>query len=190
VAIGKPILDKSSQDQKRSTTQILTLSDPKIRGQEPIPPSKRAHNPLYEKRGWSDQAHSRPPLRGPGGWVGDWYLWHAPDGLRARAATGLGCMQAGAEKLGVIVASYASTIIGVERRLALDKPVARSRQGITGDIARIKNSLRPFLQPATTCDPSEGPVRVARPIPWRAAAPPWPDCGERDSQVASVISRT
>ncbi len=20
------------------------------------------------------------PLRGPGGWVGDWYLWRAPDG--------------------------------------------------------------------------------------------------------------
>jgi len=31
---------------------------------------------------------------GPGGWGGDWYVWHAPDGLRARAATGLGCMQA------------------------------------------------------------------------------------------------
>ncbi len=35
---------------------------------------------------------------------GDWYVWHAPDGLRARAATALGCMQAGAEKLGVIEA--------------------------------------------------------------------------------------
>src|SRR5208337_703956 len=32
--------------------------------------------------------------RGPGGWGGDWYVWHAPDGLRAIAATGLGCMQA------------------------------------------------------------------------------------------------
>jgi len=53
------------------------------------------------------------PLRGPGGWGGDWYVWHAPDGLRARAATGLGCMQAGAGKLGVIEASYASAIIGV-----------------------------------------------------------------------------
>src|SRR5208337_1275658 len=50
---------------------------------------------------------------GPGGWGGDWYVWHAPEGLRARAATGLGCMQAGAEKLGVIEASYASAIIGV-----------------------------------------------------------------------------
>src|SRR5208283_3372282 len=47
-------------------------------------------------------------------WLGgDWYVWHAPDGLRARAATGLGCMQAGAGKLGVIEASYASAIIGV-----------------------------------------------------------------------------
>ena len=43
---------------------------------------------------------------------GDWYVWHAPDGLRARAATGLGCMQRD-EKLGVIEASYASAIIGV-----------------------------------------------------------------------------
>src|SRR5271157_1266068 len=63
--------------------------------------------------GWADKAESHPPLRGPGGWGGDWYAWHAPDGLRARAATGLGCMQAGTEKLGVIEASYASAIIGV-----------------------------------------------------------------------------
>jgi hypothetical protein len=41
-------------------------SDPKIRGKEPKTLSKRAHNPLYEKRGWADQADSRPPLRGPG----------------------------------------------------------------------------------------------------------------------------
>src|SRR5208337_2460361 len=54
-----------------------------------------------------------PNSIGPGGWGGDWYVWHAPDGLRARAATRLGCMQAGAEKLGVIEASYASAIIGV-----------------------------------------------------------------------------
>jgi len=47
-------------------------------------------------------------------WLGgDWYVWHAPDGPRARAATALGCVQAGAEKLGVIEASYASAIIGV-----------------------------------------------------------------------------
>ncbi len=40
---------------------------------------------------------------------------YAPDGprARARAATGLKCVQAGAEKLGVIEASYASAIIGV-----------------------------------------------------------------------------
>jgi len=38
VAIGKPILEGSSQGQKRSTTQILTLSDPKTL-------TKRAHNP-------------------------------------------------------------------------------------------------------------------------------------------------
>jgi hypothetical protein len=51
VAIGKPILEKSSQGQKRSTTQILTLSDPKIRGQEPKTLSKRAHNSLLEEAG-------------------------------------------------------------------------------------------------------------------------------------------
>ena len=45
MAIGKPILEESSQGQKRSTTQILTVSDPKIRGQEPKTLSKRAHNP-------------------------------------------------------------------------------------------------------------------------------------------------
>ena len=77
------------------------------------------------ERGWADKADSRPPLRGPGGWGGDWYLWHAPDGLRARAATGLGCVQAGAEKLGVIEASYASAIIGV-----VDRPLFR-REGTT-----------------------------------------------------------
>jgi len=44
-------------------------------------------------------------LLGPGGWGGDWYVWHAPEGLRAIAATALGCMQAGAEKLGVTEAS-------------------------------------------------------------------------------------
>ena len=54
-----------------------------------------------------------PNSIGPGGWGGDWYVWHAPDGPRARAATALGCVQAGAEKLGVIEASYASAIIGV-----------------------------------------------------------------------------
>ena len=48
-------------------------------------------------------------------WLGgDWYVWHAPDGLRARAATGLGYVQAGAQKLGVIEASYASAKIGEE----------------------------------------------------------------------------
>src|SRR5271166_1415285 len=75
------------------------------------PKQTRAQPPV--ERGWADKADSRPPLRGPGGWGGDWYVWHAPDGPRARAATALGCMQAGAKKLGVIEASYASTIIGV-----------------------------------------------------------------------------
>src|SRR5271157_3987011 len=99
-------------------TQILTLSDPKISGKEPKTLSKRAHNPPLKEAGLTKPtAHPRlrlwaRPLRGPGGWGGDWYVWHAPDGLRARAATGLGSMQAGAEKLGVIEASYACAIIG------------------------------------------------------------------------------
>ena len=40
------------------------------------------------------RANLEPNSIGPGGWGGDWYVWHAPDGLRARAATALGCMQA------------------------------------------------------------------------------------------------
>ena len=59
------------------------------------------------------QAETVPNTIGARWLGGDWYLWHAPDGLRARAATALGCVQAGAEKLGVLEASYASAIIGV-----------------------------------------------------------------------------
>ena len=55
MAIGKPILEKSSQCQKRSITQILTLSDPKIRGQEPKTLSKRAHNPLLKEAGLTNE---------------------------------------------------------------------------------------------------------------------------------------
>ena len=76
MAIGKPILEGSSQGQKRSTTQILTLSDPKTL-------SKRAHNPLLKEAGPTKPTAAVPWLGG------DWYVWHAPDGLRARAATGL-----------------------------------------------------------------------------------------------------
>ena len=60
MAIGKPILEKSSQGQKRSTTQILTLSDPKIRGQEPKTPSKRAHNPLLKDAGLTKPTAAHP----------------------------------------------------------------------------------------------------------------------------------
>ena len=59
-------------------------------------------------------------------------------------------MQAGAEKLGVIEASYASAVIGVERRLALAKPVARSRQGITATRAADSQSLRKASRPPQT----------------------------------------
>ncbi len=63
MAICKPILEKSSQGQKRSTTQILTLSDPKVRGQEPKTLSKRAHNPLL-KRGWVTKPTGAVPWLG------------------------------------------------------------------------------------------------------------------------------
>src|SRR5271157_144393 len=109
---------------KRSKTQILTLSDPQNqRSRTQNPKQTRPQPPVA--RGCADKADSRPPLQGPGGWGGDWYAWHAPDGLRARAATGLGCMQADTEKLGVIEASYASAIIGV-----VDRPLFR-REGTT-----------------------------------------------------------
>jgi len=75
---------------------------------------KRAQNPgqmrpqslMQNEAGLTKSTAAHPsggPVQG-----GDWYVWHAPDGLRARAATGLGCMQAGAKKLVVIEASYAS----------------------------------------------------------------------------------
>ena len=60
MAIGKPILEGSSQGQKRSTTQILTLSDPKIRGQEPKTLSKRAHNPLLKEAGLTKPTGAHP----------------------------------------------------------------------------------------------------------------------------------
>ena len=60
MAIGKPILEKSSQGQKRSTTQILTLSDPKIRGQDPKTLSKRAHNPLLKEAGLTKPTAAHP----------------------------------------------------------------------------------------------------------------------------------
>src|SRR5271157_4043098 len=99
---GSETVNNPDPDPFRPQNQGLRTQNPKqTRPQPPV------------ERGWADQADSRPPLRGPGGWGGDWYVWHAPDGPRARAATGLGCVQAGAEKSGVIEASYASAIIGV-----------------------------------------------------------------------------
>src|SRR5271157_1456365 len=108
-----------------------TVNNPDPDSFRPQNQRSRTQNPQQTRpqppveRGWADKADRRPPLRGPGGWGGDWYLWHAPDGLRARAATGLGCVQAVAQKLGVIEASYASAIIGV-----VDRPLFR-REGIT-----------------------------------------------------------
>src|SRR5271157_3834540 len=45
---------------KRSTTQILTLSDPKIRGQGPKTLSKRAHNPLLKEAGLTKPTGAHP----------------------------------------------------------------------------------------------------------------------------------
>ena len=99
---GSEMVNNPDPDSFRPQNQTSRTQNPQqTRPQPPV------------ERGWADKADSRPPLRGPGGWGGDWYVWHAPDGLRARAATGLECMQADAEKLGVIEASYASAIIGV-----------------------------------------------------------------------------
>src|SRR5271157_3713285 len=78
---------------------------------------------LRKETGCEFPSNSVPNTIGPGGWGGDWYLWHAPDGLRARAATGLECVQAGAEKLGVIEASYASAIIGVVIQVQADAAI-------------------------------------------------------------------
>ena len=60
MAIGKPILEGSSFRQKRSKTQILTLSDPKIRGQGPKTLSKRAHNPLLKEAGLTKPTAAHP----------------------------------------------------------------------------------------------------------------------------------
>ena len=60
MAIGEPILEGSSQRQKRSTTPILTHSDPKIRGQEPKTLSKRAHNPLWKEAGLTKPTAAHP----------------------------------------------------------------------------------------------------------------------------------
>ena len=74
-------MDQSLRDQKRSITQILTRSDPKNRGKEPKTPSKRAHNPLMQNEAGLTKPTAHPrlrlwarPLRGPSGWVDDWYL--------------------------------------------------------------------------------------------------------------------
>ena len=53
MAIGKPILEGSSFRQKRSKTQILTLSDPKTL-------SKRAHNPLLKEAGPTKPTAAHP----------------------------------------------------------------------------------------------------------------------------------
>ena len=112
MAIGKPILEGSSQGQKRSTTQILTLSDPKIRGQDPKTLSKRAHNPLLKEAGLTKPTAAHPS-GGPvaGGAIGTSGMPLTAPG-RERPQHSDACKQAN-EKLGVIEASYASAIIGV-----------------------------------------------------------------------------
>src|SRR5208337_4416246 len=96
------------------------------------------------ERGWAEKADRRPPLRGPGGWGGDWYVWHAPEGLRAIAATALGCMQAGTERLGVIEASCASAIIGV---LSWPEALNASRSRRSCRMAIRRNACSPLALP-------------------------------------------
>jgi hypothetical protein len=71
MAIGKPILEGSSQAQKRSRTQILTPSDPKISGKEHKTLSKRAHNPPPKQAG-PTKPKAAHPSGGPvaGGAIG------------------------------------------------------------------------------------------------------------------------
>src|SRR5208337_501436 len=107
-----------------------------------------------------------PNTIGPGGWGGDWYVWHAPDGLRARAATGLGCMQAGVEKLGVIEASYASAIIGVDNHSRLRigasgrSPLPWEQERSPGSIIRRKG--RPLSRPSMVIAPLGQPAPFVR----------------------------
>src|SRR5271157_4462122 len=71
MAIGKPILEGSIQAQKRSRTQILTPSDPKISGKEPKTLSKRAHTPPPKQAG-PTKPKAAHPSGGPvaGGAIG------------------------------------------------------------------------------------------------------------------------
>jgi hypothetical protein len=68
MAIGMPILEGSSQAQKRSTTQILTPSDPKISGKGPKTLSKRAHNPPPKQAGLTKP--TAPPTPPGARWLG------------------------------------------------------------------------------------------------------------------------
>jgi hypothetical protein len=129
-----PLVSKTCGHRQADSGRIKpgseTVNNPDPDSFRPQNQRSRTQNPKQTRpqppveRGWADKADSRPPLRGPGGWGGDWYVWHAPDGLRARAATGLGCMHAGAEKLGVIEASYASAIIGVVAQSKREWPIS------------------------------------------------------------------
>src|SRR5271165_6359406 len=47
---------------------------PQNQRSRPQNPKQTRPQPPVE-RGWADKADGRPPLRGPGGWGGDWYLW-------------------------------------------------------------------------------------------------------------------
>ncbi len=78
----------SASDSGRIKPGSETVNNPDPDPFRPQNQRSRTHNPTHTRphppgeRGWADKADSRPPLRGPGGWGGDWYVWHAPDGLR------------------------------------------------------------------------------------------------------------
>ena len=149
MAIGKPILEISSQGQKRSTTQILTLSDPKIRGQDPKTLSKRAHNPLLKEAGLTKPTAAHPS-GGPvaGGAIGTSGM---PLTASGRERPPDSDASAGVEKLGVIQASYASAIIGVlitparKFRMLLHINPTRQRGKRTGSLARTSGWYMTFF---------------------------------------------
>jgi len=114
-----------------------------------------------------------------------WYPWHAPDGQRAIAAPALGCMQAGATKLGVIGANCASAIIGVlgspsshwkkTNFMGDRRSVARSGHGVSPQESRCQGrhgtggvGCRPRRSlPSSTCVSG---IDVSRPL-CRAGGP-------------------
>ncbi len=137
--------------------------------------SKRAPTPFMKNEAGQTKPTAHPrlrlwarPLLGPCGWVGDWYLWHAPDGLRARAATGARCMHAGAKKSGFIEASYASAIIRVLGPVSSHRKRMLPRSGFGAGALRdrtvnqvCRDRPDPLCQFAVSSEPAHRPGPTA-----------------------------